>query len=72
MLNLIVLQKQLRLTTGNIREKLCLPHHDALVRVAALFVSYGGGYAEITWRQDYLVTLSLKHFQKQIGHTKHM
>ena len=31
----------------NIREKLCLPHHDALVRAAALFVGYGGGHAEI-------------------------
>lgn len=31
----------------NIREKLCLPHHDALVRSAALFLGYGGGHAHI-------------------------
>ena len=30
-----------------IREKLCIPHHDALVRAATLFVGYGGGNQQI-------------------------
>lgn len=30
-----------------IREKLCIPHHDALVRAATLFVGHGGGHQHI-------------------------
>lgn len=31
----------------NIREKLCIPHHDALVQAATLFVGHGGGHKQI-------------------------
>ena len=31
----------------NIREKLCIPHHDALVRAAALLFGHGGGHKQI-------------------------
>ena len=57
----------------NIREKLCLPHHDALVRAAALFVGYGGGHAQIDNEAKLLNQFeSLNLTEKKWTHHSHL
>ena len=44
----------------NIREKLRIPHHDALVQVATLLLGHGGGHAQVNREAELLTEFEMR------------
>ena len=56
-----------------IREKLCIPHHDALVRVASLLFGQGGGHQQIDRESELLSAFESATLpEEQWDHNAHM